>query len=773
MTRRLAPIALASCLVAGCGGGTDPGGPVCTEGPAYTPPEPFVPEEIVDLVRWVDPMIGSGGSGNVIPGALVPHGMVRVSPDTLSGGSAVGAYHHDDERIEGFTHTHLEGPGGSGNGYSEILLMAGVGTPDVEDPTSAFSHDDEEAEPGYYRVRLSDPGVDVELTAAAHAGMHRYTFPAGPGAWMVVDLANSKGRSTGGRIEIAGSRTVRGEGRYEVHPMVSLAIGPANPTSQATVYFHAEFSQPFASRATYDPDGVREGVRELEGRKIGALLGFDATAERVVEVRIGISFVSEDQARRNLEEEIGEATFEEVRARARAAWNEKLNRIRVEADDDTMTRFYTALYHSMFQPANYAEAGGCYAVASSGLPVVLSGGGRPFYTDDWCMWDTFRTLHPLGTLLEPEIRADVVTSMLTMYQEGGWLPKCTWHGSGYSRVMTGNPQLAIIADAWVKGLDDFDTDLAWEAMLKTSDEEVEQSFDGLCGYLGLGTPPEYIDSGYVGHECDGTQAASMTLEIAHADFCMAEVAALTGRSAAEARFRDRAQSYRNQWNPDEGFMQPRRRDGSWVEPFDPADTSDFNGFVEASSWIFSFFVPHDVHGLIELMGGEDAFIARLDQFFADGHHDASNQPSFHIPWLYNHAGRPSSTQEQVRRLLADRFSSAVDGLPGNDDAGAMSAWYVLAAVGLYPVNPGSLHYQISTPAVQSAVIHLNPAHHDGGTFTVQVEGSPDDVYIQSATLDGDPLDRPYVTHEEITSGADLHLVVGPTPSDWGSAHPSP
>lgn len=296
---------------------------------------------------------------------------------------------------------------------------------------------------------------------------------------------------------------------------------------------------------------------------------------------------------------------------------------------------------------------------------------------------------------------------------------------------------------------------------------------GLCGYFGLGTPPEYIESGYVGHECDPTQAASLTLEIAYADFCMAQVAQSTDRFDEEATYRERAMSYVNQWNADAGFMQSRYRSGDWVDPFDPTDTGDFNGFVEASSWIFTFFVPHDVHGLVDLMGGEAAFIAMLDRYFDDGHHDASNQPGFHIPWLYNFVGRPASTQSAVHQLLDANFSSSPDGLPGNDDAGAMSAWFVLASLGLYPVAPGDPAYQISTPLVRSATLNLHPSFCEGDTFTIETQGDAGDVYIQSATLNGVALDRPYITHEEITAGGTLHLVLGPTLPTGGRRIPVP
>jgi predicted alpha-1,2-mannosidase len=750
----------------------DPDASACPGGPDYVAPTPFVPPDTVDLVRYVDPLLGTGGSGNVIPGALVPHGMVRATPDTNSEGGAVGVYLWNDTRIDGFVHTSLEGPGGSANGYSEILVMPGVGDVNTDDPSSAFSHDDEDAAPGYYRVRLIDPGVDAELTATRLAAVHRYTFPARTDAWVLFDLGHTKGLSRNGEIKIVGDRAVQGYGKYQVHVFLSLIFGYRDPTGTADVYFYAEFNRPFSRFGTFGPAGRNDGARTLEGKDIGGWFGFDTTGDPVVELRVGLSMISTEQARRNLGAEVGDASFETIRERASTAWNDKLNRVRVVADDATMTMFYTALYHSLFQPADYSEAGGCYTVATSGSPVVHGGGGRPYYTDDWCMWDTYRTSHPLGTLLEPEIRSDVIRSMLTMAEDGGWLEKCSWHAAGYSRVMTGNPQLAIIADSWLKGLDDFDQELAWEKMVKTSTEEIEPFYEGLCGYFGLGTPPEYLANGFVGDECDNTQAASMTLEIAYADFCMAEVAAKTGRSADEAVYRARAQNFRNQWNPVSGFMQSRYRDGTWVEPFDPADASDANGFVESTSWIFSFFVPHDVPALIELMGGATAFVAKLDRFFAEGHEDPANEPGFHIPWLYNYAGVPAKTQQQVLQLLAGHFSTAPDGLPGNDDAGAMSAFYVLAALGLYPVTPGTPTYQLNTPLVREATLYLHPGFAAGATFRIETEGAPGDIYIQSATLNGAALDRPYVTHDEISSGGTLHFVLGPAPSDWGAANPS-
>jgi predicted alpha-1,2-mannosidase len=759
-------------MLSACGGESSEPAPAGLPVEPYTaPPEFRVPNEL-DLTRFVDPMIGTDGPGNVIPGALVPHGMVRVSPDTNSETGSIDAYEYGDTRIEGFTHLQLEGPGGSSNGYNQIRLMPTLGAVDFADYSSSFVHDNEQAQPGMYAVTLDDTGIEVQLSASANAAIHRYSFPSGD-AKVVFDLGASNGATRGGSIEIVGDNAVRGLAHYSVHPgLTALLFEEDHPVALSDVYFYATFSESFSERGTWqqaNPPIVNTGATTAEGAGLGAWVGFDLGGGGTVEVRVGISMIDAEQARINAESQLAGLDFGEVRANADDAWNARLNRIQVEASEPVSTMFYSALYHAMFQPANYTESDGRYVVAASGERHLRNGGGRPFYLDDWCMWDTYRTTHPLGTLLEPEVRSDIVRSMLTIYQEGGWLPKCTWNASGYSRVMTGNPAVPIIVDAWQKGLRDFDPDLAWEAMRHVSDDDSDNNVDGACGYFNLGTPPEYVSQGYVGHECDITQAASMTLEHAYNDQCLAEFAESQSMEAERAEFAERGQNYRSHWDDGTGFMRPKLRDGSWLEPFDPADTAEGNSFVEASSWIFSFFVPHDVPALIELMGGNDAFVAKLDQFFDDGHFDPTNQPSFHIPWLYNYAGAPDKTQARVRQIIADSYSTAPNGLPGNDDAGSTSSWLVLAMLGIYPVAPGIPVYQLSTPMVDRATIHLNPYNYEGGSFIIETErSSPDDGYIQSATLNGEPLERPWISHDEIVAGGTLHLVVGPDPSSWGS-----
>lgn len=739
-----------------------------TPPPPSTDPDdvPFTYSEL-PLTDLVDPLVGTGGAGNTIPGALVPHGMVRASPDTHAEAGVVDAYRYEDTRLDGFSHTHLEGPGGSFNGYSQILLLPQSGdlVVDEDERAAAFDHATESARPGYYAVTAG--GVQVELTATSLAAVHRYTFPAGA-ARVLIDLGSSLGTSVGGALDISGSEAT-GYGEYLVHPLLSALFNSFGDTARTTVYTAISVSVPPTSHGTFqDGDDAAESADTVQGPWSGGWLGWTFDAETMVEVRVGISYISEAQARENVDTEVGDADFDAVAARAEAEWNYVLNRVQIDGTDDQKELFYTALYHSAFQPADHTEAGGRYAVHTSGDAVVLHVDGLQFMTDDWCQWDSFRTVHPLGTLFEPELRDDIAQSALLVYQQGGWLDKCPWAATGYSRVMIANPTVPILTDMLVKGLDGFDTDEAWAAIDKAGTEEVEGVPYGGCGYASLGTPPEYLSLGFVPQECDPAQSASMTLEHAVDDAAAARFAAATGRDADAARYTARAEYWRNTFDTSIGYARPRNADGSWVEPFAADESSLTSGFCEATSWIYSFHVLHDVPGMVEAMGGHDAFIARLDSFFDDGHFDVSNEPSFHIPWLYAAAGDPSGTQRRVRETLESSFSVASDGLPGNDDAGATSAWVVLASLGLYQIDPSDPVWTITTPAVQRAEIRLHPGYYVGGTFVIETVGDPaTQPYIASATLDGAALDRAWVTHEEITQGGTLSLTLSDEPTDWG------
>ncbi|MCB9665312.1 MAG: glycoside hydrolase family 92 protein [Alphaproteobacteria bacterium] len=728
---------------------------------------PFVLDE-VPLTPYVDAFIGTRGPGNVIPGALVPHGMVRASPDTLSRPGSIDAYDWSDTRIEGFTHTHLQGPGGSVNGYSQVLLLPLTGDVDVDRMARprTYDHAEEEASPGLYRVTL-EGGVEVALTATAHAAVHRYTFPAGR-ARLLVDLGHSNGDSVSGRLAIDGS-VLSGTGEYNVHPIASFVTDGDGRTAYTRISAHVEVSLPPTEHGTLLGKAVTAypGSTEAEGAWVGGWVGWDFDAPTTVEVRVGISRIDPAQARRNLESEVGTAGFDEVHDRARAAWEHVLNRVRVEADDDVLRMFYTALSRNFFQPADYTEAGGRFVVATSGEDVVKRARGFRYLTDDWCMWDTFRTTHPLATLVEPELRDDLASSLLLAYQEGGWLPKCSWNATGYSRVMIGNHAVPILADMLVKGLDRFDTALAWQAVDHAGMQDiptvVDGAADGICGYVNLGTPPELLSLGFVPSECDPGQSVSMTLEHAYDDWSAGRMAAALGRQADADRYAQRGQAWRNTYNTD-GFAQARRRDGSWREPFDPSAWGDFNDFTEATSWIYSWFVPHDVPGLVEVMGGRDAFLARLDRFFDEDQFDPGNEPSFHVPWLYAAVGDVDGTVRRLRETVASSYDDGPGGLPGNDDAGATSAWLVYTLLGLYPLAPGDPTYVVGAPLVRRAELFLHPGFHDGGSFVIEVEGDPaTDRHVVGLTLDGEPLAEPWLPHARIVEGGTLVVTLAPDP----------
>ncbi|MBI5528204.1 MAG: glycoside hydrolase family 92 protein [Deltaproteobacteria bacterium] len=773
---RLAPTVLGLAFLAACADrtvfiGSDAVAPDAGPADAGTPDAAVTPRQIPDLSRWVRPTIGTQGSGNTFPGPCLPHGMVKPGPDThVETGNLVG-YEYDDTRIEGFSHTQLDGPGGSSYGYSHVLLLPATGEILTEetDYASAFSHDTEIAALGYYAVTLGDYGIRAELAASHHGGFHRYTFPASGSAHVLIDLGHSRGASRDGHVEISGS-TVKGFGVYSVQPLLTSLLEGWAPgtTGVATVYFAARFSKSPKSFGTWRADEQAPGAASADGKLIGAWLAFDTAEDEVIEARVGISFISVEEAERHIAGELEGRSFEDVRAAAVDAWNRLLSRVEVEGGtDDDRTRFYTALYHALLQPADYTEHGRFW-IGADGKGAVRDAGAHRYFTDNWCLWDTAKTTHPLVTIVEPEVVGDMVQSMVWNYEEQGWMSKCTWNATGDSRIMTANHAFCVVADAWVKGLRDFDPATAYEAMRKGSLEDSPNPMeDGLCGYLGQGTPPSYIELGYVPKECDSMQAASMTLEYSYNDWCVSTVAAGLGRTEDAATFGARASNWKNVWNPAQGFTQMKKEDGSWDEPFDPAKM-DY-GFTEANAWIYTWHVQHDVCGLVTAMGGHDAFTAKLNAFFDEGHFDMTNEPDFHAPWLYDRVGLPPKTSERVHALMRTHFTTAPGGLPGNDDAGATSAWFVFAAMGLYPIAPGDGLYDLNVPLFDRVAIHLEPEIAGGRDFVLEAQGASEEkIHIASAALNGKPLDRPQITHADITAGGRLVLELSSEPTNWGT-----
>ena len=752
--------ALAAGLLAACGDETAP--------PAVPPSPP------TGNAALVNPLVGTLGLGNTVPGALVPHGMVKLSPDSADVHESVDAYDYASTRLEGFSHTHLEGPG-SGPvswGYSELLVapVRGDAAAAAADYTSGYTHDTEVAHPGYYAVDLTDAEVRAELTATAHCGVHRYTWQGTRAAALILDVGHTRGAAVSGEVTITGHRTLDGRGSYTVQPLLDPlveSIDAHGSTGARTLYFHAELSRPFDGFGTLVDVTAAPGARHVEGTRVGAYVAFGDPREPV-ELRLCISAIDGDAARASFDAEVRSASFGDVERAADAAWADRLGRIQVEGGSDDQRRtFYTALYHSLFQLTDYDEAGRFWAGAD-GVGEVFDGHGHHHYSDDTAIWDTFRTTHPLQILVEPETRSDVVGSLVQMYEQGGWLDRGPWAATGFSRFMIADHAVAVFADALAKGFDDYDVGEAYAAAYHNATSG-EDELSGLCGYVNLGTVAAYREGGWVPYECDHTQSGAMTLEYAYDDWALSRAAAILGKKADSAAFAARAESYANVWNPAHGFMQVRDADGSFREPFDPTDTSIGNGFTESTSWIYSFFAPHDVRGLIGLVGGRDAFVAKLDAYFDGGHHDAGNEPGFFTPWLYLYAGRPDRTADRIRAILADHFGDLPDGLPGNDDSGAMSAYYVLAALGLYPAPGPEPIYLVGSPIFERATLRLDRRFFPGSSFVVEAKGTSADArYVQSAKLDGTPLARPWITHTELVSGGTLELTMGPAPSSWGT-----
>jgi predicted alpha-1,2-mannosidase len=725
-------------------------------------PPPVELPPLPNLSPLVDPFIGTKGPGNVIPGPCVPRGMVKLSPDTNSGRGSIDAYDWDNDRIQGFSHTHLEGPGGSNNGYSQILVMAtnGVLKTTVDEYASAFSHEDEAASPGYYAVTLQDYGIRAELTAAAKCGVHRYTFANAGEARVLVDLSANRGYAMGGEITLVGDRRAEGFGKYQVNPLVSAPLIESNPgTGEATVYFALELDRAFLPTSA---------VHQAGDSKLGHL-DLSLAAGDVVEARVGISYLSVEQARKNLVGECLGRTFDVVRQAAVDAWNRKLWRAEVTGGTDAQRRvFHTALYHTFLVPADYTEDGQFFS-GWDGVGKVVKADGWRYHADDWCAWDTARATHPLATILDPETRSDMAQSYVQTYKDGGWMAKATWNALGDARCMTANFQFCILADAAVKGFKDFDVETAWEAMVKGATQDSENILqDVLCGYLNQGTPPDYVNNGFVSQQCDGDQSASMTLEYAFNDFCIAQFADAIGKSAEGAKYRERSNNWKNVFDTTIGFARPRNRDGTWEDTFDP--TTFQKGFTEADSWKYSWHVNQDICGLVDAMGGPAKFEAKLDEFFADDHFDMGNEPDFHVPFLYPYVGKAAKTQALTDGLLARHFTDQPDGLPGNDDAGATSAWIVFAMIGLYPVAPSDPTYVITSPVFETTVLHMDPERQAGVDFTIRANGvSATNRFIQSATLNGVALDTPRIAHADIAKGGTLVLTMGASASTWGAS----
>src|SRR6266850_2037202 len=710
----------------------------------------------MDLARFVDPFIGTAGHGHTFPGATMPFGMVQLSPDTrLTGWDGSSGYHYSDHIIYGFSHTHLSGTGISD--YGDILLMPTVGDVYLNalngDKTekgyaSTFSHESETARPGYYSVRLDDENILVELTATKRAGMHRYTYPATKGANIILDLAH-RDKVVDSWLRITGGTTVVGWRRSEAW------------ARNQVVYFAAEFSQPFTFWGVAGNDQVMEGLREVRGQNVKAFFTFDASSGAPILVKVGLSAVSVEGARKNLAAELNHWDFDKVRNDAWRAWNAELNKIQVTGGAEVQREnFYTALYHAMIAPNLFMEVDGQYLGRDF---KIHRSEGHDNYTV-FSLWDTFRAAHPLYTVIDQKRTIDFIRTFLAQYEQGGRLP--VWElAANETDTMIGYHAVSVIADAAAKGIDGFDKEKALDAMKHSAE----------LRHFGLDA---YTDHGYIASEAE-RESVSKTLEYAYDDWCIAQMARRLGHIDVYNRYIARAQSYKNLFDSASGFMRPRTNTG-WLQPFDPRNV-DFN-FTEANSWQYTFFVPQDISGLIELMGGKEKFARKLDELFSGesrttgreqaditgliGQYAHGNEPSHHMAYLYNYVGQPWKTQFRVRQILDRFYKAEPNGLIGNEDCGQMSAWYVLSAAGFYPVTPGSPTYAIGSPLFPEVRFNLE----NGKSFAIIARGvSERNIYIQAATLNGKPYRKSYFSHSDLMAGGELVFKMGAQPnSRWGS-----
>lgn len=701
------------------------------------------------FTSYVNPFIGTGAvegglSGNNYPGATVPFGMVQLSPDTHQAPDWFNAsgYDYNDSVIHCFSHTRLSGTGASD--LIDIALFPTTGNA----TSSKFSHDDEAASPGFYRVRLADEGIDAELSATTHVGVHRYTYPQGKERNLILDLDHSANKGSWNRRVVQSQIRRTGPARIEGYRVIT------GWAKLRKIYFVADFSEEITGLELTDGDTPRKGASVVNGCALKARIGFGA-ANRPVTVKVALSGVSATNAAMNMEAEAPHFDFGRYKSDADAHWDRELGRIEASGDPQKLTTFYTALYHTMIQPNTFSDVNGEYMT-----PVYTVGrvpDGETQYTT-FSLWDTYRGAHPLYSLLMPQLNASFVNSMLRHYKDYGYLP--VWHLWGQDNYcMIGNHAIPVIADAVLRDIPGIDHNLAYEAVRNSSlQPHLNSPFDVWEQY---GYMPETLQ----------TQSVSITLEMAYDDWCVAQMAHKLGHEADYERFSRRAQFFRNLHDSSTGFFRAKDENGNWTEPFDPLKFGANGGypFTEGNAWQYYWYVPHDIPALIALTGGKKAFERKLDDFFSItdtsgvkndnisgciGQYAHGNEPSHHVAYLYNDAGAPAKAQALIARIMDEMYNNTSSGYAGNDDCGEMSAWYVFSALGFYPVNPASGEYSLGTPLFDSCTLHLP----SGRTFTITASRkSADRHLVKSVQLNGKRLAGHTVTYADIMNGGHLHF----------------
>lgn len=705
-----------------------------------------------DYTRYVNPMIGTGAIegglfGNSYPGATVPFGMVQLSPDTQPAPDwyDCSGYRDIDADVHGFTHTRLSGTGACD--LIDVCLF----------PTSSdrawgrYTHDREEARPGYYSVDLQEENIKAELTATPRVGVHRYTYPSGAARRVRLDMDHSAVKGSWGRQIINAQIRQVGPNAVEGYRVIT------GWAKLRKVYFYAEFSEPIESIDLSDGGRHEKGADVINGRTLIAMIDF-ANNNKPLEIKVGISGVSCENAKENLEAETAGKNFDMIAQEADAAWDKQLSAIEITADDDTKTVFYTALYHALIQPNVFNDVNGEYMAPDYTVAKVPAGENQ--YTT-FSLWDTYRATHPLYTLLAPKENADFVNSMIRHCEVYGYLP--IWHLWGQDNYcMIGNHAIPVIVDAVLKGTPGIDPERAYDAVKRSATVSHPNSPYNVWEQYGY--MPENIQ----------TQSVSISLEMAYDDWCVAQLAKALGKDADYEYFMKRAYYPDNLYDAECGFFAPKDDKGEWIRPFDPLKhgANGGNPFTEGNAWQYYWYMPQDVDHLIELTGGKKAFEAKLDQFFTldeqpeemngnvsglIGQYAHGNEPSHHAAYLYNYVDRPDKAAKYLNKIMTEMYTNNSSGLVGNDDCGQMSAWYVFSALGFYPVNPASGEYDLGSPAVEHALVHLP----NGNTLEIKAPRKRADyINPKEVRLNRDVIKNHKITHRDILNGGLLEFKMG-------------
>ena len=713
-----------------------------------------------EITKYVNPFIGTGAidgglSGNNYPGATSPFGMIQLSPDTSEApnwGDASG-YDYNRNTIFGFSHTRL-----SGTGASDLIDITLMPTSSGR-TSSAFTHDEEKARPGYYQVMLKDENINAELTTTQRNGIHRYQYPAGKDAEIILDMDHSADKGSWGRRIINSQIRILNDHAVEGYRIIT------GWAKLRKIYFYMEFSSPILTSTLRDGGRVHENTAVINGTNLHGCFRFGQLNGKPLTCKVALSSVSMENARQNMEQEAPHWDFDRYVAAADADWEKQLGKIEVKGTEVQKEIFYTALYHTMIQPNTMSDVNGEYMAADYTTRKVAN--NETHYTT-FSLWDTFRASHPLYTLLEAERVTDFVKSMIRQYEYYGYLP--IWQLWGQDNYcMIGNHSIPVITDAILKGIPGIDMEKAYEAVYNSSVTSHPNSpFEVWEKY---GFMPENIQ----------TQSVSITLEQAFDDWCVAQLAAKLNKDADYQRFHKRSEYYRNLFHPKTKFFQSKNDKGEWIEPFDPYQYGGNGGhpFTEGNAWQYFWYVPHNIQALMELTGGTKAFEQKLDTFFTSTYkseqmnHNASgfvgqyahgNEPSHHVAYLYNFAGQPWKTQKYVSHILNTLYNNTSSGYAGNDDCGQMSAWYVFSAMGFYPVNPADGRYIIGSPLLDECTLKLA----GNKEFRIRtIRKSPEDIYIQSVTLNGKKHKDFFITHQDIMNGGTMVFKMGKKPSGWG------